>query len=383
MVIAFVHPDHDCRAVGINFTQRLRSVGWVLSDTTISFPSFGDSVSGSCRLIVAIHSNAEADCCAFEIKTPPQIKPKPITRYIWAPFNKPELAISYSKDNAYFNNHAVNDNGLQPLRASTPSDAQQASCDVGTWVKYYLHRHDDNPSNLVCFAILSDIDLCPPFNPILNTNVFGHYFGIKFKHDGHTYVHAISPFEFVSCFCLTDELTYKLSHPSNAFCLDAAIPARTSARIFEVLLDRCIQICSGNFEIFEPNQFAAPAACIQTFLNGAVGVSLPSPGQWAQAYLDDPETSAIIQFVRNPGTISNKRLEEAKLNANYRAALRQSQITIEDGILILRKQIVGSESYARLQLVPSHFRNLVFIAFHSNPLGAHLNVTRTLHRIWL
>jgi hypothetical protein len=56
MVVAFVHPDHDCRAVGINFTQRLRSDGWVLSDTAISFPSFGDSVSGSCRLIVAIHS---------------------------------------------------------------------------------------------------------------------------------------------------------------------------------------------------------------------------------------------------------------------------------------------------------------------------------------
>ena len=78
MVVAFVHPDHDCRAVGINFTQRLRSDGWVLSNTTISFPSFGDSVSGSCRLIVAIHSNAEVDCRAFEIKTSPQIKPKPI-----------------------------------------------------------------------------------------------------------------------------------------------------------------------------------------------------------------------------------------------------------------------------------------------------------------
>ncbi len=37
MVVAFVHPDHDCRAVGINFTQHLRSAGWVLSDTTILF----------------------------------------------------------------------------------------------------------------------------------------------------------------------------------------------------------------------------------------------------------------------------------------------------------------------------------------------------------
>jgi hypothetical protein len=78
MVVAFIHPDHNCRAVGINFTQRLHSDGWVISDTQIAFTSFGDSVSGSCRLIVAIHSNAETNCRALEIKTPPQIIPQPI-----------------------------------------------------------------------------------------------------------------------------------------------------------------------------------------------------------------------------------------------------------------------------------------------------------------
>ncbi len=87
--------------------------------------------------------------------------------------------------------------------------------------------------------------------------------------------------------------------------------------------------------------------------------------------------------MQNPGTISNKSLKEANLNANYCPALCQSQIVIEDGILILRDPIVGSESYARLQLVPLHFRNLIFIAFHNNPLGAHLNATRTLHQIRL
>jgi hypothetical protein len=231
---------------------------------------------------------------------------------------------------------------------------------------------------LVELAVLSVDNLCPPFNPITNTNVFGHYFGIEFKHNGHTYGRAISPFEFVSCFCLTNELTFKLSHPSNVFCLDAAIPACTSALIFELVLDRCIQIRSSNFKIFEPNQYATPTACIQTFLNGAVGVRLPSPDQWVQAYLDDPETAAIIWFVQNPGTISTKSLAEAKVNANFCAALFQLQISHEDGILILRKPIVGSKSYTCLQLVLLHFWNVVFIAFHRNPLGTHLNATCTL-----
>jgi hypothetical protein len=178
-------------------------------------------------------------------------------------------------------------------------------------------------------------------------------------------------------------LTYALSHLSNAFCLDAAVPALTSAQIFDAILNRCIQIRQRNFDIFQPNQYAAPAACIQTFLNGAVGVRLPLPNQWTTAYLDDAETAAIVQFVENPGTITTKNLDAAKLNATYRAALRQLQIILDNGILILQEPISGSESYACLQLVPSHFRNVIFVAFHSNPLGAHFNATRTLHRIRL
>ncbi len=73
MVIAFVHPDHDCRAVTLNFTQQLRSDGWIISDMHISFPSFGDSILGTCRLIVVVHSNAEDNYCMLEIWTPPQL----------------------------------------------------------------------------------------------------------------------------------------------------------------------------------------------------------------------------------------------------------------------------------------------------------------------
>ncbi len=223
----------------------------------------------------------------------------------------------------------------------------------------------------------------PSVQPNCQYKHFGHYFGIEFKCKGHTYVRATLPFEFVLCFRLTDRLTYTLSHPSNAFCLDAAFPALTLERIFEHILDRCIQIRSSNFEIFKPNQYAAPAACIQTFLNGAIGVRLLTNKQWVQAYLDYPDTAAIVKFVQNPGTITNKSLDNAKSNANYRAALRQSHIMVEDGILILHEPIVGSESYACLRLVPSHFRNLIFITFYSNPLGAHLNATYTLHQMRL
>ena len=53
------------------------------------------------------------------------------------------------------------------------------------------------------------------------------------------------------------------------------------------------------------------------------------------------------------------------------------------GILIYRETIVGSESYTRLQLIPSRFRNIIFVAFHANPIGAHLNPYCTFHHVRL
>jgi hypothetical protein len=54
--------------------------------------------------------------------------------------------------------------------------------------------------------------------------------------------------------------------------------------------------------------------------------------------------------MQNPLQITNKRLSE--VNHNYRRPLRQSQILIKDGILILKEPICGSSSYTHLQLVP-------------------------------
>jgi hypothetical protein len=192
-----------------------------------------------------------------------------------------------------------------------------------------------------------------------------------FFHEGHTYIRPISPFKFVSCHRLSDEITYKLLHPSNTFCLDAAVPGLTSTCIFDNIHERCVHILVQNCELFDPLQYVAPAAFVQTFLNSAVGVRLPSHQDWVDAYTSDPVMSKIIQFIQNPGLLTNKLLEESKLNANYCPALRQSLISIKNGILIYREVIVGSKSYTWLQLVSLKFCNILFVAFHANPIGAH------------
>ena len=134
-------------------------------------------------------------------------------------------------------------------------------------------------------------------------------------------------------------------------------------------------------EIFEPNQFAAPAATIQAFLGGAVSVTLPSRVRWIQAYDSDKDLKGIRDIIANPSTLSNASLR--KINYNYHSALRKSLIVLEDGILIYREPIAGTGSYTRLQLVPKEFYNVLFVAFHSNPVGGHLNAYPTLHRLCL
>jgi hypothetical protein len=222
----------------------------------------------------------------------------------------PKHTVSYAKDDKSFNLHAVNDNDVPHLHVSTPTPNQEASTTHGIKLGYYLHRACDNLHVLAGSSVVHLNGLCPAFNPTDNQNLFGHFFGVEFMHDGHEYVRAISQFELASCLRLSDEITYCLAKPSNSFCLDYLVPGLTSAQIFTQIHKQCIHIRLVNFEIFQPNQFAVTVAyrqtfpCIQTFLNGVVGTRLPSCNSWVKAYSDDPKMSTIILFVEIPGTIS-------------------------------------------------------------------------------
>jgi hypothetical protein len=89
--------------------------------------------------------------------------------------------------------------------------------------------------------------------------------------------------------------------------------------------------------------------------------------------------SAIRDFVLNPSKINSSSL--IAVNHNYPAPLWQSQIVIEDGLLIYHKPMRGGSSYTCLQLVSLEFYNIIFIAFQSNAIGGHFNAYCTLHRI--
>jgi hypothetical protein len=128
-------------------------------------------------------------------------------------------------------------------------------------------------------------------------------------------------------------------------------------------------------------QYAAPAATIQAFLHGAIRLRLPSWDRWISAYSDDSDCSTIHRLIKNPGSICKSALND--VHYCYRHPLWQSQLFVEDGMIIYQEPIRGSRSFTRLQVVPKALCGIIFTAFHTNPIGGHFNAYCTLHRLRL
>ena len=375
LIVAFVHPDHDGRSVA-KFAKTLTSAGWVISSTQLSFPDLGDSVVGTTTVLIGVHDSTQSKVSPVSLRTPPSPRPLPLAAFVWEPFNCKEYSVSFGKDDDLF----LSD-GNNGIRATVPSSSVASCMPAGVKVSYFLHRRDADANCIAGASVLSLDSLCPPYDCSPNTNLFRSRFGIEYYIDDHVHVRPFSPFESTSCFGLMDSLRYRLAQPICWHALDAGIPGVTSAWIFDHVHERLMLIRDSNTEVFPPNQYAAPAAHIQAFTGGVIATRLPDRERWIRAINADPKLKAVRDIVANPGRLCNKAL--ADINYNYSSALRKSLIALEDDILIYREPLAGYNSYTRLRLVPAELRNILFVAFHANPIGGHLNAYRTLHRLRL
>jgi hypothetical protein len=343
IIMAVVIPDHDSRSIQM-FIRGLKAAHWLVESCNVAYPNMGDSVANSCRIITAIHSSCASTVKPIVLKTPPCLPARPISSFIWEPFNRPDHSLCYGRNDTNFNKDESTRMIVTMPKSAISTNGQSAH------IKYHLHRGDADSSILQGSSVLLGDSLCPPFEACPNRNLFQHYFGVEFHHDGHTYVRAISTYEFTPCFCLLDRLKYQLSHESYKFGLGASMPTKTSAWLFKQVHSHLVYLRDLNSKVFLPNQFAAPAATIQMLVNGAICTCLPSRERWLQAYQNDVKLSAVRELVLNPSLICNQSF--SKVNHNYRGPLRQSLISVEDDMLILKEPIGGTSSYTRLQLVP-------------------------------
>ncbi len=372
--MAIVIPDHDGRSVQ-TFIKGLKAAHWKVISREVSYSDIGNSIVDSCSIITAIHSSCALTVNPIVLKTLPWMTPQPISAFIWEPFNRPEHSLCYGRDDVDFNKDETSKMITTTPKLAVSTDSDQVH------VKYHLHHDNANGSILAGSSVLSGGSLCPPFEACPNHNLFQQYYGLEFHHDGHTYIRVISTYKFTRCFNLIYKLQYRLLHKDYKFGLDVSMPSKTSVWIFEQVHSHLVHLRDSNSKVFLPNQFAAPAATIQTLVNGAVCTRLPSRDRWLQAYNKDVKLCTLRELVLNPSMINNQSL--VKVNHNYCGPVGQSLISVENDMLIMKEPIGGMSSYTHLQLVPQELSNLLFIAFHTYAMGGHLNAYRTLHRLRL
>ena len=310
MWMAYVH-NHDERPIRrcVNLLQR---EGWLITQTDISFPDYGDSIASQTHLIIGVHQSTEENATKLDLRTPPSSQPALLSDSIWTPFNSLTYAISFDKDDENFGSIIESSrpsiDANQRMIASQPKSSETSTVNA-VHILYFLHRNGMDESTTHGAAVCSLDGLCPPYTQTKSTNLFGHYFGVPFHSDGSTYVRPISPFEFMRNFGLVDDLTYKLSQPTFQCCAAHGIPARTSAWALDHVVDRLQHIRTANCQIFDPTRHAAAAASCQVFVNGAVGSRLPNADMWSKAYEHDPEMCRLKSMIDDPSTITNKNLQ--------------------------------------------------------------------------
>ena len=97
---------------------------------------------------------------------------------------------------------------------------------------------------------------------------------------------------------------YKLSKPEYVFSTDAGIPARTSIWLCGHIFDRLCELWDANCQVFDPSEFAAPAALCQAFVSGAIGARLPNNDMWKDVYGKNAKVCLIRDMIMSPLTIN-------------------------------------------------------------------------------
>ncbi len=183
------------------FLHRLTTTHWKVSSQDISYLKIGNSIVDSCRVIIAVHLSSALVVEPLVLKTPPAVCPKPIALYLWESFNQPEHSLCFGRDDNDFNK----DDTTQMVVSVPKLDKWDGISHIS--IKYNLHCAGKDATILDGSSVLSISGLCPLFEACPNRNLFQHFFEIEFPFDIHTYVCAISTFEFARCFTLSNSFS--------------------------------------------------------------------------------------------------------------------------------------------------------------------------------
>ena len=372
---AFLIPSiFDFDAVTSRFCTTVETDGWVIHTQSIDFAAFGDSIDDYCGVILGVHRSTAPTVAPICLHTPPVRRSKPIKDFIHTAFNESNYAVSFTRQ--LIDQYSPDDALIAvDVPASPPPRTRYHSVR-----KYNLLPRLD-PSKHTVGAGVFDVDhLFPPVS-VGSDNIFDNSFGIEFDCLNSSLVRQLSPYEFVRGYGYGDDSVNVLALRKNFGLMAHSIPTQTSASIFDCVASRLRVLRDASLVVDESTPFAAPAATAQILFNGSTSYTLPDAERWSIEYKRDPQTALLFQMVQNPASMTQINMN--KVHFVYRRYLRQSLIVIDNDMLHLHEPLEGSDDFTSLQIVPAGLQNLIFLAFHSNPVGGHFNAYRTFTRIRL
>ena len=82
VIVAVIIPDHDGKCLH-SFRRTLQNTGWILlAYDGVSFAGMGDSVAGTCDLLLGVHSSCMPTVDQIKLKPPPPVRSQPIGQYL-------------------------------------------------------------------------------------------------------------------------------------------------------------------------------------------------------------------------------------------------------------------------------------------------------------
>ena len=380
MFIMQLHLDIN-EASQIDFLKFLESNNWKISSEIIHYPDFNDAIDDSSKFIIAINSSRVGPELSkpIEIIKPPKYI-NTIKNSILQEFNIerysimkcPDLMDEASSDKEWRLNPVPLTSCNHPLNHSR--------------VTHHVHHSNQNNQTEIGAKVC---DTNYPAIPLEenNQNTFQNLFGIKFSHNDKFWIRCLSQYEYCSCFGLIKEFKLRLASTNNLMkLLFKGCPSKTMHSIITACYERILRIRDASLEVDEDISatlgqnvpITAPAATAFNILNGTTLMKLPTKLQWSKAYSTDKSCQTILSLIKNPGLINKHSLSQ--IHYRYRQPLRDSCIIIENDFIILKEKI-DDNSYVKLRIVPKDLQNIIFMAFHSNPIGGHFSVYYTFHRI--
>ena len=358
-----------------SFEAALRQHSWLLSSQCLDYTDFGDSIADSSTFLFGINTLALGpdESTPLQVIHPPPVDVT-ISNNLIGEYNLDKFALitqpllpDEPNENSNFK--------LEPLINAIPHSKY---CHPTHRLLYKACPTPSHVGTLVCHVDHP----APPLQPE-NVNIFQGLFGIAYQCSNTTFIRCISRYEYGKCFGLSTTYNKSLCPKSSNYAvLRHGCPGNTMTIVLEHCMEKLLSIrdamLTSNAQISH-NQ-TAPAATAFNILNGTTSVRLPSKEAWLKAYSNDKDCSKIIEFIANPGTVTNKAIQA--VHFKYRQPLRQSNIIHEGGYLFLKEHI-SKDTFVKLRIVPTDLRNIIFLAFHSNPIGGHYSLYYTFHRIRL